>query len=154
MNGIYHKLIQDVGFKELQNTLDAEMKRKSSMGINKPVKQAKPVSVDQEDALWTQNHLGSQTPRILMETMIYLCGVHFVVRGRSELRSMTYGQIAIDTDHEGKQVLRYQQTVANKTNQGGLKHRHIKPKDVMAYENTDRPERCIVKLFQKYVSKW
>ena len=86
--------------------------------------------------------------------MVYLCGIHFVVRGRSELRAITYGQLSLDSDHDGTGVLRYQQTVANKTNQGGLKHRHVKPKDVMAYENVNNPQRCIVNLYKKYIAKW
>ena len=40
-----------------------------------------------------------------------------------------------------------------KNNQGGLKHRKIKRKVVDAYENEARPERCIVNLYEKYVSR-
>ena len=57
--------------------------------------------------------------------MVYLCGIHFVVRGRSELRAITYGQLSLDSDHDGTGVLRYQQTVANKTNQGGQDYQRV-----------------------------
>ena len=154
MNRVYYKLLTDDHFKELQLTLDAEMKRKAKEGINQPNKQAKPVTHDDEEKLWTMNTLGSENPMQLVHTMVYLCGVHFVVRGRTELRSLTYDQIQLDTDVDGNEVLRYRQTASSKTNQGGLKQKNLKPKDVVAYPNDQNPERCIVHLYKKYISKW
>jgi hypothetical protein len=132
LNQIYQKLLSDKDFKELQLTLDSEMRRKAKDGVNKPTKQAKPVSMDQEEYLWTSGKLGSDNPKQLLDTMVYLSGIHFVVRGRTELRSLTYEQIQPDTDVDGNEVLRYRQTVSNKTNQGGLKHKNIKMKDAIA----------------------
>ncbi len=40
----------------------------------------------------------------------------------------------------------------SKTRQGGLRHRRIEPKCVRAYENRSNLSRCIVRLYQKYVS--
>ena len=120
MNRIYYKLLTDEHFKELQLTLDVEMKRKAQEGINQSKKQARPVTHDEDEKLWTLGTLGSENPLQLVHTMVYLCGVHFVVRGHTELRSLTYGQIQLDHDVDGNKVLRYRQTTANKTNQGGL----------------------------------
>ena len=44
------------------------------------------------------------------------------------------------------------QTRNFKTNQGGLQHRNHSPQIVLAFENVENPERCIVKLYEKYIS--
>jgi hypothetical protein len=49
MNGIYHKLLTDVDFKQFQLTIDAEMKRKACEGINIPVRQADAIQREVED---------------------------------------------------------------------------------------------------------
>jgi hypothetical protein len=41
----------------------------------------------------------------------------------------------------------------SKENQGGLKHRKVQKKSVQAYGNIQHPDRCIVKLYEKYISK-
>ena len=40
----------------------------------------------------------------------------------------------------------------SKSNNGGLAHLRIKNKVVRAYENVEKPERCPVKLYKKYIS--
>ena len=40
-----------------------------------------------------------------------------------------------------------------KNNLGGLKHRAVKAKCVEHYANRDRPERCLVQLYKRYLAK-
>ena len=58
-------------------------------------------------------------------------------------------QLELLTDSTGNNVFRYSED-CSKTNQGGLKHRKIKPKVVDAYENKKDRKRCLVTLFKKY----
>ncbi len=154
MNGIYHKLLSDSDFKQFQLTLDAEMKRKAQEGINKPVKQAALIEEDAEEELWNRGILGGDSPTKLLNTIMYLAGVNFCARGRTEMRNITFGQVSIESEGDGTKKVRYQQVASVKNNQGGLKSRHFKPKDVSVYENKTNPDRCFVRLFQLYISKW
>ena len=81
MKGVYVKFLDDVVFKESKLVLDSEMKRKTTEGQNKPVKQAEVIGHDQKDVFWEKGLLGEDTPKQLLDTMIYLAGLHFVVRG-------------------------------------------------------------------------
>ena len=40
-----------------------------------------------------------------------------------------------------------------KTNQGDLRHRNVKGKEVCAYDNPDDKSRCFVALLGKYLAK-
>ena len=51
----------------------------------------------------------------------------------------------------GRQYLEYTEDVS-KCNSGGIHHRKLKRKQTRAYENLERPERCIVSVFKKYIS--
>ena len=85
--------------------------------------------------------------------MVYLNGLNFALRGGVEQRSLRVGptsQLSIGTNEEGR-YLCYRQDIS-KTNQGGLQHRNHSPKIVRAFENVESPERCIVKLYEKYIS--
>ena len=80
-------------------------------------------------------------------------GVHFALRLGVEHRSLRVGpnsQITVHVENSLKYLL-YKEDVS-KTRQGGLKHRKILPKQVCAYENKFQPDRCIVKLYEKYLS--
>ena len=57
----------------------------------------------------------------------------------------------VQTDSEGSPYLLYTEDVS-KNRQGGLKHRKLTPKCVRAYENTEKPKRCIVELYLKYLA--
>ena len=151
INGKCFKLLSDTDFKQFQLTLDSEMKARE--GVNKPVKQAEFIDDDKEDRLWQNKTLGDDSPVKLVHTVIYLAGINFCARGRTELRNLTYGQVKVEEDGDGKR-LRYRQMASVKNNQGGLKSRHHQPKDVSVCQNLTNPERCSVRLFELYISKW
>ena len=64
---------------------------------------------------------------------------------------MKNSQLSLHTDESGAQYLQYVGDVS-KSNNGGLAHLRIKNKVVRAYENVEKPERCPVKLYKKYIS--
>ena len=104
--------------------------------------------------MWTSNTLGEENGKQLVETLVYLFGLHFALRGGKEhrrLRSVN-PQVVLKYDEKGKKHLEYTEDVS-KTNAGGLNHRKTKPKITRAYENPDAT-RCVVRLFEKYNSLW
>ena len=83
--------------------------------------------------------------------MLYLCGIHFALRSGEEHRSLQLFQLQLFCPPNGTAHLTYTENYS-KNNKGGLLHRKIKPKQVTCYANEDNPNRCLIQLFQKYVS--
>jgi integrase len=134
----------------LRNTLDTRMKHLSAEGHRVPQKKADIITLEEEERLWAEA-LGDATPQQLLDTLVYLIGLHFALRGCHEHRNLRFAskpQITLLTDSEGKKYLQYQEDVS-KTRQGGLAHRKTKVKVVRAYAHPN-PDRCIVRYFEKY----
>ncbi|KAK6173752.1 hypothetical protein SNE40_017154 [Patella caerulea] len=153
LNGVIVHFLEDNEFIGMRNVLHAKMKELSRRGIGLDKKRADIISVENEDILWKKGILGSDTPKQLLDTIFYLIGLNFALRAGKEHRNLRYGQnsqLSLHTSESGDQYLQYTEFVS-KTNQGGLKHQKHKKKVVRAYENLDIPERCIVRLYEKYI---
>ncbi|XP_048240504.1 uncharacterized protein KIAA1958-like [Haliotis rufescens] len=149
-------LFEDQQFEESRTCLDALMKELSKKGLGSSArKKTETISMDDEERLWSSGSLGEDDPQQLVDAVLYLTGLHLALRGGREhraLRLFSNPQITgPHTDDNGRKYLLYTED-ASKTNHGGLKHRKLVPKQVRAYENTDSPKRCFVRLFEKYRS--
>ena len=115
--------------------------------------QAEIISVEEEDKMWNMAVLGDTTPQKLVDTILYMFGVHFALRAGTEHRNLRHinSQISLHKDTNGAKYLCYTEDVS-KNCQGGPKHRKITPKCVRAYENKLDPDKCTVRLYEKYVS--
>ena len=153
MRGKHVKFLDDDEFIAVRNCLDNRMKELSKQGYAQPRNQAGVITVEQENDMWLRKILGSETPKQLVDTLLYLFGVHFAMRAGVEHRSLRVGEKSQITLHmeNGLRFLLYKEDVS-KSNQGGLDHRKIKPKIVRAYENVTNPDHCIVNLYLKYLS--
>ena len=153
MSGNEVKLLNDEIFQTLKNTLDNRMKQLSASGIKTPRKQADIISEEEEEALWSKCILGSDTPVKLADTLLYMLGLHFALRAGNEHRNLRFvnSQLSLNTDKQGNRFLRYIEDTS-KNMQGGLRHRKVTPKQVDAYENKVQPSRCIVKIYEEYIS--
>ena len=108
-----------------------------------------------ENILWDSGILGHSDAKQLCQTLIYLIGLHFCLRGGSELRKLRYGQnaqIKRGIDASNKDCLIYKEDVS-KCRQGGIKSLGQPGKIVYAYHNDENHDRCIVCLYDLYVSK-
>ena len=61
---------------------------------------------------------------------------------------MKNSQLSLHIDESGAEYLQYVEDVSKR----GLAHLRIKNKVVRAYENVEKPQRCPVKLYKKYIS--
>ena len=149
------RLISDNEFTELKYTLDNLMKECASAGIGITVRKAEALSVGEEEVLWCSGVLGMENPQILLDTIVYLVGLHCALRAGKEhrsLRSIPFdSQFQYKTDILGIQYITYTEDYGLKTNKGGLKHRKIDPKVVDIYPVPNK-ERCPVAIFSKYLS--
>ena len=105
--------------------------------------------------VWQNGFLGSDTPELHRNTMLFVFGNCFALRAGQEHRNlrMKNSQLSLHSDESGAEYLQYVEDVS-KSNNGGLAHLRIKNKVVRAYENVEKPERCpqAVKLYEKYIS--
>ncbi len=155
-NGRNVNFLDDPQFSTIKRVLDAKMKELSQKGIGINRKQADIITIHQENALWNKGLLGTDTPQKLLDTIVYSIGLNFALRAGQEHRNLRTGPTSqlklIPSDDEGRRYLLYKEDVS-KTNCGGLLHRKVEPKVTRAYENAACPERCIVRMYEKYLGK-
>ena len=77
-------LLVDNEYRFYRQTLDAEIKRLRRNDIGTKHKTAEPISVSEEECLWSMGLLGDSSPQILLDTMVFLCGMYFVLRSGQE----------------------------------------------------------------------
>ncbi|ESO94448.1 hypothetical protein LOTGIDRAFT_161138 [Lottia gigantea] len=129
------------------------MKELSRLGLGINTKKSEVITVEQEEILWSKGLLGESNPQQLLDTLLFLFGLHFALRAAQEHRNLRFGmntQLSVKYDLEGKKYLQYIEDVS-KTNQGGLDYRKVSPKMTRAYENSN-PLRCPVRLYEKYIA--
>ncbi len=81
------------------------------------------ISFDQEEVLWEKGILGEDNPELLQNTLVYLLGISFALRGGDEhwrLRCLKFDpQINVMVDEKGVKFLSFTEDLKMKTNQGG-----------------------------------
>ena len=86
-----YDFFKDPDFFQLVNTLDNVMKSQAQAGIGTVAKQAQIITVQEENKLWETGVLGSDKPETLVDTLFYLIGMHFALRGGQEHRNLRGG---------------------------------------------------------------
>ncbi len=152
--GVMWKLVDGEAFTRVRYTLDNVMKKRVETG-NSDRKSADPISFQDEESLWAAGILGEERPVQLRETVLYLLGLGFALRGGEEhrrLRAPGFDSQLSFHKHavSGKRYLFYQEDTKSKTNQGGIKGRKFAGQTAKIFES-DNVDRCAVRLFEKYV---
>jgi len=109
--GCPRKLLVDDKFKSIQNALDMVMKRSAAKGTGLEHRQATVISEAMEDVLWERGLLGDQDGQTLLNTMVYVLGLHFALRGRDEHRRLRHkpSQICVKVSEDGRRYLEYRE---------------------------------------------
>ena len=87
-------------------------------------RQAEPITVEEENKLWEKGVLGESDPQTLLDTVVFLSGIHFAHRSGQEHRSLKLSQFELQTDEDGSLFLLYTENTS-KNNQRGLSHRKL-----------------------------
>ena len=82
------KMFRNPRYKLFQDSIDSRMKALTRTGLGVNVKQAKPISGDEEEILWSKGLLGEDDPRTLVTTLVYLFGKYFSLRSGEEHREL------------------------------------------------------------------
>ena len=103
------------------------MKWVTQQVIDSKLKQAAHITSDNEDKLWSSGVFGYDSAKQLQNTVYFYNCKLFGMRARDEHYPLETSQITVDVDENGS----YIQYVgrANKTFQGGLKHRTAEHKN-------------------------
>ena len=88
-------MFESPDFKLFQDSLDAEMKRLTSKGLGCEIKQAEPITEEEEELMWSKGVLGDTDPKTLLNTLFFLLGKFFTLRSGEEHRSRTFDQIRV-----------------------------------------------------------
>ena len=84
----------------IKESLNSAMKISTKAGTGLNRKSASVISYDQEEEIW-KHSLGSETPEKLLNSLFYLNGVHFALRGGEEHSNLTVDQFAVQ-ERDGK----------------------------------------------------
>lgn len=137
-------------FKLFQDTLEAETKRLLSLGVGVSVKISETFSNEHEEKLWNLKLLGSHTPDVLLDTMLFLISKNFGLRSGHEHRNLQFKQFTlISATNSESQKLVYNAPSMEKNHHLKIQ----KSKRNECYSNTERPERCLVSLYKKYLER-
>jgi hypothetical protein len=144
-------IMNDNEWQDFRQILDGIMKCTTAQGVGIERKQADVITTDQEEMFWKTKKLGDYNPKVLLRTLVFLNGKNFALRSGEEHRRLRLSpaQIVL-VENETGDYLKYTEDVS-KSNQGGLRHRMIKPKIVTQYKNKIQPERCHVRIWKKYM---
>ena len=101
--------------------------------------------------------VGNRDPKTLLHTLVFLFGKFFALRSGEEHRNLTFEHLTV-IEVDDIECTRLQYRSHGKKNHGGghgggLKHRNVTPKIAEQHENVEKPERCAVRLYNKYNSK-
>ena len=133
--------------KPLQQALDGRLKELQAS--QKPVKKrADAVSV----TVWNTGVLGTDSPDSVINTLLFLTGKLFALRGGKEQRELMHDQFEFVDKPDGMVIVKYTEKVS-KTNQGGIKRRKHDLKRVEHVENPQH-EESFTFVYQFYLSMW
>ena len=88
-------IYKDGVFSYFRKVLDSLMKEVHKMGIGTTVKQAELISEQLEEAMWREGALGDSTPSVLLDTLVFMFGVHFALRSGAEHRQLRPDMIVL-----------------------------------------------------------
>ena len=91
-NGKSVNFLEDEVFAKMRSVLDAKMKQLSRQGLGIEKNQADVITTEIEEILWSKGILGCSNPRTLLNTMVYLIGLHFALRAGKEHRNLRFGE--------------------------------------------------------------
>ena len=91
MNGRELKLLDHPGLVKMLNTLDNRMKELSKGGIIHERQQANTISIQDKEYLWNTGLLGDDSPEKLVNTVLYLIGLHFALCACDEHNALKVG---------------------------------------------------------------
>ncbi len=89
--GVYHKFMQEPDFADIRNILDNLMKSLSYMGYITKKEKALLFTLSEEEQMWASGILGQDNLEQLLNTLMYLLGVHLSLQAVDEHKALKVG---------------------------------------------------------------
>ena len=103
--------------------------------------------------MWLKGVLGDANPQQLVDTVLYLLGIHFGLHAADEHKSLKIDcQLSVHYDESVGLKYIYYKEVSSKCNQVRISECNVLPKTGRAYQNVVNSDRCLVRLYDKYIS--
>ena len=67
----------------------------TAKGIAHTTKQAEPITSNEEEILWKKGLLRETSPSVLLNTMVFMCGMYFALCSGQEHRELRFSQLQI-----------------------------------------------------------
>lgn len=115
-------------FGEFRKTVNSKMQDLLENGIGTEIKQAEPVSAEDENKLWDLGIFGDRDAKTLQLTVFFYACKLFGLRGRDEHRSLQASQFHVGNDSRGKFIRFVGRNT--KTFKGGLGQMTLTNKDI------------------------
>jgi hypothetical protein len=87
---------KDQRFKRIHTVLDNLSKKLHKDGIGASKVQARVVTIAEEDKMWTNGAMGTETPEALLNAVFFYCGIYLCLRGGEEHRALKYSQFKVE----------------------------------------------------------
>ena len=145
-------IYKDSAFGYFRCVLDSVMKDLHRQGVGNSTKSAEIMTPEMEEEMWKNNILGDDTPRKLIDTLVYCFGLNFAMRSGEEHRNLRPDMLQLVEPPNSAAYLVYTES-GSKNRQGELKDRNkVTNKVVKYFANVEDPNRCGVRLYKKYMS--
>ena len=141
---------KDPNFVTSWQILDGMMKKMHAEGLGCKRESKNAITTEHEKLLWDTNTINLYSSLGLSYGVFFYTCKCFGLRGRDEHRSLEVTQFAFGTDSVGS----YVQYIGreSKNIKHGVHQRNVQNKVIKQYANRDDTERCVVALFNKYIS--
>ena len=137
-------------FEKARQALRSKQKHLKSQGKGSKTNAANPLTDAHIEELWVNGQLGDSSPSSIINTMWLYSTMGFGLRGSQEHRSMCWGDVSLQTDHEGHEYLSFNER-QTKTRQGDTTDtRKIQPK---LWANVKNKQRCPIEVYKTYCVK-
>ena len=138
----------DANFSSFRNALDSKMKEMTSAGIGTTKSAADPLTLADEEQLWSSGAIGFHSSQALSYAVFfYNCKV-FGFRAMNEHVNLSIEQYEFGADETGEFVKFHGRV--SKNVQGGLQQRKVNVKEIKQYAQ-ECNARCVVKLLREYM---
>ena len=141
--------LQDRTFYTSREVLNGKAKSLRDEGKGKRPFKADSINPAEEDILWSQGHLGTNSPHTLIWTLWWVLNEQVGGRGQEGHHELRIEEFSLCTDDAGREYLNFVEG-PRKTRQGGL---YFKPRPVFPRIYRTNMSRCPVTIFELYKSK-
>ena len=135
-----------------QKTLKAKQKALIKSGKTNSISRTfRPISEEQENALWECGQLGTDNPDSLINTLWFMNSLHFGMRARADHRNVCWGDVQLKQDEDGMEYLQFSDCrTKRKINESSQDNNLI---DSKVFKNEANPNRCPIRIYKCFAEK-